>query len=147
MKTLDELGVEQTTDKSSLWHHYCDIYDELFHLLRDVPVNLLELGVWDGRSVRMWADYFTHPDTRIFGIDLNIVQCQDTPASVHLFCGDQAEIPENWPHPPPVLDIIIDDASHLWHKSRDSIRCWWPYLNPGGCYVIEDIARVPMDYL
>lgn len=36
------------------------------------------------------------------------------------------------------LDLIIDDASHLYHESKVSFETLFPLLRPGGLYVIED---------
>lgn len=36
------------------------------------------------------------------------------------------------------LDVIIDDASHLYETSRRTFEITFPLLRPGGTYVIED---------
>jgi predicted O-methyltransferase YrrM len=36
------------------------------------------------------------------------------------------------------LDLVIDDASHQLHLTRSSFDTLFPYLRPGGLYVIED---------
>lgn len=36
------------------------------------------------------------------------------------------------------LDLIIDDASHLYRSTRRTFEIAFPYLRPGGTYVIED---------
>jgi hypothetical protein len=36
------------------------------------------------------------------------------------------------------LDLVIDDASHLFEPTRRSFRCLFPRVAPGGAYVIED---------
>jgi|CXWL01.1.fsa_nt_gi predicted O-methyltransferase YrrM len=36
------------------------------------------------------------------------------------------------------LDLVIDDASHRYLESRASFEVLFPYLRPGGMYVIED---------
>jgi cephalosporin hydroxylase len=138
-KTLDELGVQYETDKCSWGHGYCRVYDELFTPLRHQPINLLELGVCYGDSMRMWADYFTHPDTLIYGIDLWPASWRGArPGRVRTFEGDQAQIPEGWPDP--ALDVVIDDASHVPAKTEASFRRWWPAVKPGGFYIVEDTS-------
>ena len=37
------------------------------------------------------------------------------------------------------FDIIIDDASHVGEKTRDSFNNLFDSLNPGGLYIIEDL--------
>lgn len=36
------------------------------------------------------------------------------------------------------LDLVIDDASHLYPQTRSSFETLFPLLRPGGVYVIED---------
>lgn len=36
------------------------------------------------------------------------------------------------------FDIVIDDASHDPSKTDASYHMLWPYVKPGGLYVVED---------
>jgi Methyltransferase domain len=36
------------------------------------------------------------------------------------------------------LDLVLDDASHLYHPTKRSFEILFPRLRPGGLYVIED---------
>ena len=38
------------------------------------------------------------------------------------------------------VDLVIDDASHLWDKTLASFEVLYPRLRPGGRFVIEDWA-------
>ncbi len=38
------------------------------------------------------------------------------------------------------IDLIVDDASHLYAQTREAFNICFPYLAPGGLYVIEDWA-------
>src|ERR1700722_18692475 len=68
LQTLDELGIRRITDKSSLDHDYLDKYERLFAPFRDAPITVLEIGVFDGGSLRLWEDYF--PRATIVGINI-----------------------------------------------------------------------------
>ena len=55
---------------------------------------------------------------------------------------------------PDGLDLVIDDASHLYEESRISFETAFPFLRPGGLYIIEDWpwahqpdAQEPQHYL
>lgn len=39
------------------------------------------------------------------------------------------------------FDIIIDDGSHLFSDIKSAFYILWPYLNPNGYYIIEDVAQ------
>lgn len=137
VKTLDEIALLHGTDKSSASHNYCAaVYEGMLAPLRHEPIALLELGVWKGSSLRMWGDYFTHPDAQIVGVDINPDFCSDDPR-VTVFAGDQTSIPAELQKWRP--NIIIDDASHLSSKTIDSFKAWFPALTPAGYYVVEDL--------
>jgi hypothetical protein len=145
--TLDELGRARGTDKSSYHHDYLCVYDELLAPLRDKPITFLELGVCYGLSIHMWADYFTHPDTVIHGIDNGSYGSfqGELPPNVMLYEGDQAQKPPDWLSPQ--LDIVIDDASHDPAKTEASFRLWFQAVRPGGIYVVEDISERDIGFL
>lgn len=136
---LDELALRHGTDKSSAHHNYTPIYDDLFWLRRYDHLTLLELGVFTGDSIRMWAEYF--PNGKIIGVDKDLDQFAGVcPANVELLADDQANpdlthFLDRFRGP---LDIIIDDASHLSSLTIKSFELLFPILAPGGYYVVED---------
>jgi SAM-dependent methyltransferase len=36
------------------------------------------------------------------------------------------------------IDLVIDDASHFYQETRSSFNSIFPYLKPGGIYIVED---------
>jgi hypothetical protein len=38
------------------------------------------------------------------------------------------------------IDLIVDDASHLYYETREAFNISFPYLKKGGLYIIEDWA-------
>lgn len=132
--TLNQLGTTYGTDKSSLRHNYLPLYEHYLTPYRRRPITLLELGVLDGASLRMWRDYL--PSATIIGLDkqpVTIDGCtvihgeQDDPTAI-------ACVAERGP-----IDVIIDDASHQSTKTTRSFELLYPHLTPGGLYVIEDL--------
>jgi hypothetical protein len=141
---LSTLALLYETDKARD-HWYTPHYHSRFNHLRDYPVHLLEIGIggYDdpaagGESMRMWRDYFTHPDAVIVGIDIiekkPIDGCiieqadQSNPEDLHRL-GDT--------YGP--FDIVVDDGSH---RPNDIMQSWvilWDYLTVGGWYCIEDL--------
>lgn len=133
--TLNDLGLHYGTDKSTLRHNYLSLYEQYLEPRRNQPLTLLELGVLDGASLRMWRDYL--PNASIVGLDhkpaISIPGCitvqgsQDDPAAI-------ARVAQHGP-----FDVIIDDASHISSKTIASFELFYPHLAPGGLYVIEDL--------
>jgi hypothetical protein len=56
---LDALALASGTDKSSAGHNYTKIYAKYFASLKDKPIKFLEIGIFQGNSVKMWEDYFS----------------------------------------------------------------------------------------
>jgi hypothetical protein len=137
--TLDELGLKHGTDKASGGHNYLVLYEELLTSYRAKPeLLLLEVGVRDGASVRLWQDYF--PQAQIVGVDI-LESCrahQDSRIAIEI--GDQSD-----PNFLEALsnkykaDIIFDDGSHSWSHQIDTFRMLFPHLNAGGLFVCEDL--------
>jgi len=57
--TLDQLGILTGTDKSSLERDYLRHYEALFSEWRDPPINVLEVGIAGGASLRIWPQFFS----------------------------------------------------------------------------------------
>ena len=43
------------------------------------------------------------------------------------------------------IDLVIDDASHLYFETREAFNITFPYLRVGGLYIIEDWAWAHWD--
>ena len=165
---LTALANRYGTDKGSSrrGHHYTRIYSELFEPLRDRPVRLLEIGLmglkrggWnddklrdsgeargrDAPSLRLWTHYF--PRGEIFGFDFNdfadvkVARCR-------IFRGDASrpdDLLETMKAIGGQLDIIIDDASHASDHQQVTLGTLFPFVAPGGVYIIEDLFFQPPD--
>lgn len=136
--TLDELAVLYNTDKKNSWHAYTAIYESLFEDRRESVKHVLEIGIEQGASIKMWRDYF--PNAIIHGVDL--APCNDCGERTINYIGDQSskedleslvsEIGDK-------LDIIIDDGSHHIPYMLLSLEVLLPHLKDGGYYILEDV--------
>jgi hypothetical protein len=133
--TLQSLGIKYDCGKFT-GHSYAPVYEEYFGTLRDEPINLLELGILEGASLRVWLDYFTK--AKIYGIDSGQpVAIQDP--RLYQFSSPVHEpqvasyFPDDW------FDVIIDDASHVHGQQVAAFEYLWPKLKSGGLYFVEDI--------
>lgn len=133
---LPLLGSLNGTDKG--FCGYLPNYQRHFHGVRRRKLTILEIGVYEGASLRVWRSYF--PRSTIVGIDINESHVEE--ARIHFRRGSQddpdflaALSKEFGP-----LDIVIDDGSHIGRHMIASFDCLFPHVVPGGWYVIEDIA-------
>lgn len=143
--TLDQLAIKYDSDKSSLHHNYCPIYEHYFGHLKEEFFTLLELGIggYDhpnrgGASLRMWYEYF--PNAKIMGIDLHEKRGLDNDRIKIFKCSQDSYLGLRLIIDPTIIpSIIIDDASHINPLTIRSFEILWPLLAPGGIYVVEDI--------
>lgn len=120
-------------------HNYCEKYEFYFNSIRKDNLKILEIGVMEGRSVKMWRDYFEN--SKIIGIDIRPSCSIYQEDRIFIEIGDQQNsnflLEVNKKHGP--FDIIIDDGSHRWLDIITSFKTLFPLLKNGGFYVIEDL--------
>jgi SAM-dependent methyltransferase len=138
MGILNELAIKHVTDKSSIYHDYCDEYEFFLNGYRDKAINILEIGVSNGNSIRMWLDYFLHPNTNVYGVDISNKDLGLSDGRYKFFCGDQTD--ENVYSSIGDLDIIIDDGSHICDHQRLTFEILFKKLKSGGMYIVEDVC-------
>jgi len=116
------------------------IYDRYFGEFSGLPIKMLELGVYTGKSLKVWASYF--PQGTIIGLDLGESPDFSDYPNIIFERGDQTDSERLreicLTHAAGGLDIVLDDASHVGQYSAASYRALFPYLKPGGLYIIED---------
>ena len=133
-----ELAQKHGTDKASL-HGYDRWYSRYFEPLRDRPLRLLEIGIYKGASLRLWEEYF--PNAEIFGIeyDQELVEAYEGRAKVFLGKQEDVTFLEQVYAQTGPLDVVIDDGGHMWGPQQISYSYFWPRVNYGGFYVLEDL--------
>jgi hypothetical protein len=115
------------------------------------PSRILELGMYDGGSLAFWFEQF-EPE-RIVGLDISergdsryfrrYLEQGDRMERIRTYWGtdqsDRAKLQSIVAGDlGGQIDLVIDDASHLYHETKISFETLFPLLRPGGLYVIED---------
>lgn len=131
----DKLG----TDKGPRQHYYTRIYEDLFDKNKDDKLTILEIGAGSGASPKLWKAYFSK--AKVISIDNNPDCNVSTSDRVAFHVGDQANFDflSNVVKSYDGLDIVIDDGSHIWSDQIDSFKYLFPYVKPGGLYIVEDV--------
>lgn len=130
---LNNIGLKYGTDKAT-YHKYLDFYQK--HLpKRTFKGRLLEIGVMDGASLRMWREYY--PKAEIIGVD-NAMQVDlriEDVGLVEIDATNPIELKELG-----MFDIIIDDGSHKTADQQATFdHLFNNQLNKGGFYILEDL--------
>lgn len=119
--------------------------------------NILEVGIYKGGSTA-FLNALLRPAIQVaVELEPEPVQALEEYAgsgasgALHCFYGvDQADeialariIEETFAGAP--LDLVVDDASHLYRETRSTFEVAFPKLRPGGRYIIEDWNWAHMD--
>ena len=121
------------------WRHYFDIYHRHFSGFRGQPLTVIEIGVFNGGSLRMWREYFG-PDATIVGVDVNPDCQQFEEPGIDIVIGDQGDrtflrsLADRYPN----FAILIDDGGHRMHQQIATFEELYPRLRPKGVYLCED---------
>jgi hypothetical protein len=156
-----DMGIEQATERNLSsdalvlykWKPHVGLYERAFSERRFHPQQILELGIWKGGSTALWFELFQ--PRKLVAVDIapectseafnSYVRTREAGGRLKPFWGvDQADserlrqIVENEFDGP--VDLIIDDASHLYGPTKASFETLFPRLRRGGLFCIEDWA-------
>lgn len=118
-------------------HDYIRIYEQFLTPYRETNNNILEIGLYTGHSIQMFAEYFHNAKT-IYGIDINDIQVITSfKDKIDIRIADATK--EDTFADITNLDVVIDDGSHILEDQITTLKLLWPKLNNNGIYIIEDI--------
>ena len=128
-----------TTDKGTR-HSYIDVYNKIFEKYKYLKINILEVGVQTGGSLKLWNDYF--PNATIYGYDIKkteLVEKNITDRIVYRVQDfnkvEDCELVTINP------TIAIDDGSHIIQHQLNFVTKVYPHLADGGILIVEDIRK------
>lgn len=143
-KKMDKIALEVDSsfggDKGSNGHDYTSIYSLYFAPIREKKLNLLEIGIYKGASVKFWENYFPNADLNF--IDLNFETILYFSNRSHYYRANQenaSDLIDVMKKIGKKMDIIIDDGGHKMNQQITSFITLWSYLKSGGLYIIEDL--------
>ena len=145
---LEGLFNQHHSDKGAM-HGYHRFYNRILPD-REQPVQLLEIGVSHGGSMKAWETHFTNSASRFFGMAYAPAGQRETKKSLRLdspdtrtkiLYGDQSNETQLTQLAGQLesLDIIIDDGSHVPSHQWLTLMKLWPLVKPGGIFTIEDV--------
>ena len=130
------------SNKNLIGHGYAKFYELHFNYFKNKEIKLLEIGTWKGASVASFYYYFNK--AIIFCLDrnykfqfksnrINFFYCNtrnsdDLKKFEDLLINKKSEN----------LDLIIDDASHIYSDMLNNFKSFFKKVKSGGFYVIED---------
>ena len=139
--SLVDLIDNTRTDKNTS-HSYLETYETLFSCRKDSK-NILEIGIQDGGSIKLWYDYFTNAD--IYGVDImNETKVWDEIKKdrIKLYTSTNGYSKNFVDNLKVKFDVIIDDGPHTLQSMIDCINLYSNLLTEKGILIIEDVSDI-----
>ena len=131
------------TDKEHTHSYIENFYEDNFLPYKDKEITLVEIGVADGESVRLWEHYFT--SSKIYCLDIDetkhaFAEYVNKRDNIVYIVGDSynKDVYELIPE----CDIFIDDGPHTLESQIQAIEIYLPKVKTGGLFVIEDVQEL-----
>lgn len=142
-KTLHNFFINNKQEAIHKWYWYFDAYERHFSRFRGKDVNVLEIGVQNGGSTKMWKNYFSTNGAKvnIYGIDINPKCKEIEDENIKIFIGSQddrgfwRDIKKQIPQ----IDILIDDGGHTMRQQIITFEEMFPHIKHNGVYWCEDL--------
>ncbi len=140
---LCEIATKHNTDKVWEWNYTPLYYDQLAKRC-DTIKTVLEVGVWQGASLKTWREFF--PNAQVYGIEVEPAWAVNEDRIKTFTCNGydptvmvpvMAEIGE--------VDFFVDDAIHLTDEQISLLNFMWPHMRKGGLYAIEETRTDGID--
>lgn len=138
---LCKLAFKYGSDKCpQIKHTYTPYYFDLLKERRLTIKKVLEVGVGEGASLRMWRDFF--PNAKVYGADIEsgLLIKEDRIESFRCDQSSKDDLLELIKKTGSDIDLVIDDGSHIPEHQVFTCLTLMPRLKKNVIYVIEDVA-------
>jgi len=122
---------------------YDKIYEKYFIKLKNNKIHLCEIGILEGDKLFMLNHYFNNINLYGYDIDIskfkynNDKKLMGNIKELKICNSINKEEVSNIKHN---FDIIIDDGDHNSYSMIKTFQNFFPLLNKGGLYFIEDVC-------
>lgn len=136
---LSALAVKYGSDKWSAKHSYTKFYYDTFKDRRASVRKVVEIGVGEGASLRMWREFF--PNAMIYGAEIlpNRVWSDERIQIIEFDQTKQEDLEGLTGRTGGAIDLFVDDGTHVPDDQITTCLVLMPYLWRGVTYVIEDV--------
>jgi hypothetical protein len=137
---LNDYSYTHGTDKDTVHCYVSSFYEEAFAKYKNLKINMLEIGIFKGASLKLWSEYFD--EANILGVDildqvlpqfreLKNVDLMFDNAYSQTFLNDDRK-----------FNILIDDGPHTLESQLIFLNKYLPKMDKDSILIIEDVASI-----
>jgi hypothetical protein len=142
--SLEEIVDNSKTDKNTT-HSYLPLYQKLLISKKETAKNVLEVGICNGGSIKLWHDFFTNAN--IYGLDImNIEDVWENikhKGTIILHTSKDAYnedfFIDNFLYKNIKCDFMLDDGPHTLESMKQFIKLYSQIMTDDGILIIEDV--------
>jgi len=142
--SLIELVDNTITDKNTV-HSYLDLYQDLLYSKKYTAKNVLEVGICNGGSIKLWSDFFTN--ATVHGLDIlhinQINPCIKNKKNIVLYTSCDAYnvdfFTQVFLNKNIKFDFLLDDGPHTLESMIKFIQLYSQVMEEDGILIIEDV--------
>lgn len=144
--SLKTMVDDSRTDKNTV-HSYLDLYESLLFKKKETAENVLEVGIYNGGSIKLWYDYFKNAN--IYGLDImnleNIWDELKNKNRIKLYTSQDAYndlfVKSTFVDKDIRFDFVLDDGPHSLDSMIALIKLYLPIMKDDGILIIEDVQH------
>jgi cephalosporin hydroxylase len=142
--SLEKIVDNSRTDKNTL-HSYLPLYQKLLVSKKKTAKNVLEIGICNGGSIKLWSDYFINAN--VYGLDIidieTIWEGIKNKHNIKLYTSTDAYndnffinkfLSKNIK-----FDFMLDDGPHTLESMKKFINLYSQIMTDDGILIIEDV--------
>lgn len=142
--SLVEIVDNSRTDKNTV-HSYLPLYQQLLIKKKETARNVLEVGICNGGSIKLWNDFFTN--ATVYGLDImhmnDLWEEIKNNEKIKLYTSTDAYNKEcfttNFLNKNIKFDFMLDDGPHTLDSMKQFIRLYSNVMTDDGILIIEDV--------
>jgi hypothetical protein len=145
--SLEEIVDNSRTDKNTR-HSYLPLYQKLLISKKENAKNVLEVGIYNGGSIKLWSDFFTNAN--VYGLDImhidNVWEEIKNNEKIILHTSSDAYDNDffinNFLNKNIKFDFMLDDGPHTLESMKQFIKLYSQIMTDDGILIIEDVQSL-----
>lgn len=141
---LTEIVDNSRTDKNTI-HSYLPLYQQLLISKKETAKNVLEVGISNGGSIKLWSDFFTNAN--VYGLDImdinyvweGIKNNEKIILHTSIDAYNNDFFINNFLNKNIKCDFMLDDGPHTLESMKQFIKLYSQIMTDDGILIIEDV--------